>query len=158
MRHFKILTLVTVVILGLFNVPVWAATEGTINVTVTPQNISLSVNPGSYSYGALGLNTTSETPSTFAVNNDGNVTENFLVKGYNTAAWTLAATNGSNQYVHDWKEATGGSYAALTTSNATAASGVAAGGSVSYRFRIKTPTSTSSFAAQAPNVTFTATE
>ena len=158
MRQIKVLALGLAMVMALFSLPVWAATEGTIDVTVTPKNISLSVSPNSYNYGALGLNVTTETATTFAVSNDGNVNENFLVKGYNTAAWTLAATNGANQYVHEWKEETAGSYAALTTSNQTAASGVASGNDVDYRLRIKTPTSTSSFAQQAPNVTFTATE
>jgi hypothetical protein len=157
MKKLIILVLGLVVLAVLFTMPVWAATEGTISVTVTPKLVSLSVDHDTYDYGVLDLNDTAETAITFNVTNEGNVDEDFDIKGFNTAAWTLAGTAGANEYVHEWKEGVG-SYSALSTSNQPAAASVSSDGSKSYQFRLSTPTSSSSFDAQNPNVTFTASE
>lgn len=155
MRQLKIIGL-AVVMLVIFSMPVWGAGDGTINVTVTPKVISLSVTPGSYNYGPIQFGGTAETTTTFAVTNDGNVSENFLVRGVDTTNWALAGTAGVDAYRHQFKEGAG-SYANLTTGNQSAASGVAAGGSRNYRFQLSMPTSGNS-SAQNPNLTFTATE
>jgi len=138
--------------------PVFAGTSSGVSVTVTAKNISISVSPGTYNYGALALGTTTETASTFTATNEGNVTENFLISGTDTADWTLAGTAGADQYEHDWKQGSG-SYTALATGNQAAGGPVAAGNSLSsYKFQIHMPTSSTSFAQQATTVTFMATE
>jgi len=146
--------LITLVMMG----PVFAGTTSGVSVTVTAKNISLSVNPSTYNYGALALSTTTETASTFDVTNDGNVTENFWVRGADTTNWTLAATPGSDQYEHDWKKGAG-SYSPLTTSNQSAGGSVTSGSTLSsYKFQIHMPTSSTSYAQQSTAVTFVATE
>ena len=114
MKNRAILILSLIVLVFSLVGPVWAATTGTINVTVTPKLISLSVTPSTYDYGTLGLSATMETTTTFSVENDGTVAEDFDIKGFDTADWTLSGAAGAYSYAHDWKEASG-SYAALTT-------------------------------------------
>lgn len=139
--------------------PVWAASTGTINVTVSPKLISLSVSPTSYDYGALGYNDSTETTITFSVQNDGNVAEDFDIEGFDTADWSLGATAGTDAYVHEWKEASG-SYTPLVEapSSAAAATAVASGNSESFKFQLHTPTDSLVTDDQNPNVKFTASE
>ena len=151
MKKLTILALGLVGLAVFFTLPVWAA-QSTINVTVTPKLISLSVDPGSYDYGALDLNASAETTTTFEVMNTGNVDE-----GTDTTNWTLAGAVGVDAYKHEWKEGAG-SYSALTTSNQPAATSVSSSGSKDFRFKLWTPTSSTSFNAQNASVTFTASE
>lgn len=138
--------------------PVFAGGSAGVAVTVTAKNISISVSPANYNYGALALGTTTETASTFTASNDGNVTENFFIRGANTANWTLATLPGTNQYEHDWKQGAGG-YLALTTANQAAGGSVAAGSNLAnYKFQIHMPTSSATYAQQSTTVTFVATE
>ena len=157
MKNRMILILSLVVLVFSLVGPVWAASTGTINVTVTPKLISLSVTPTTYDYGTLGLSDSAETTITFTVENDGTVAEDFDIKGFDTADWTLSGAVGADTYKHDWKEGAG-TYAALTTGGAAGATSVAAGNSKSFRFRLNTPTSSGATNAQSPNVTFTASE
>lgn len=146
--------LITLVMMG----PVFAGDSAGVVVTVTAENISISVSPGSYNYGALALGTTTETASTFTASNDGNVTENFFIRGANTTNWTLATAPGDNQYEHDWKQGAG-SYSPLTTANQAAGGPVLAGNNLAnYKFQIHMPTSSASYDQQSTTVTFVATE
>lgn len=140
--------------------PVWATTTGTINVTVTPKLISLSVSPTSYDYGTLGLSEIATTTIPFAVENTGNVDEDFDITGDDTADWTLSATVGVlDAYRHDWKNMSGGGYTALTKSaGVSAATSVGASNSANFKFQLHTPTITSATAVQEPDVMFTALE
>ncbi len=158
MKRFVVLILSLVTSVALLVGPVWAATSGTINVTVTTKLISLSVSPTSYDYGTLDLSDTTETSINFDVENTGNVDEDFDIKGADTTAWPLSGAPGADLYQHDWREVVSGSYAALTTGNVVAATSVGASSSESFMFKLHMPTSSSSNAAQAPNVTFTASE
>lgn len=159
MKNPMVLILSLVVLVFLLVGPVWAATSGTIDVTVTPKLISLSVSPTSYDYGVLGLSETAETTITFAVENTGNVDEDFDIKGSNTADWTLSATVGASEaYRHDWKEVSGGYAALTTTTGVSAATSVAATNSESFKFRLHTPTASNATAGQEPDVIFTALE
>lgn len=176
MRLAKILALGVVVLLLQLAVPVWATqhTAG-ISVTVTPKKIAISVSPNTYNYPMLELHDTSthaagtdstETTTTFTVTNQGNVNEQFYVKGADAVdsgshSWTLAAGAGvgADRYAHDWKGGSGGTYADLTTSNVLASGTIAPSGTVSdYRFKIHMPSSTGSYLAHSTSVTFTATE
>jgi len=143
---------------------VMAAATSTVGATVTVQNISVTVTDGAVAYGALALNATSSTRSPVdlqsAVNN-GNVTEQFNVKGMNatgsTQTWTLAATAGSAQYIHGF--CTSGctapptGYTALTTSYATLAASVAATATSTFDLYINTPTATTDYTVHTADVT-----
>ena len=159
MKNPVILILSLIVLVLLLVGPVWGTTTGTINVTVTPKLISLSVSPSSYSYGTLGLSETATTTIPFAVENTGNVDEDFDVKGFDTADWLLGEPAGADIYQHDWKNMSGGGYTALTKSaGVSAATSVGTGNSENFKFQLHTPTSSDATDTQSPNVTFTALE
>jgi len=143
-----------------------ADTEGTVTATVTVQNISLSVSDGSISYGTLAVGTSATTATgdgdsvddTQTVTNDGNVTEDFNIKGQDTGNWTLENTAGADQYVHEFCTSNCDSsptWTPLTTSYDTLAEDIAA--SSGFDLRIQVPTSTAVYTSQSVDVTVQAT-
>lgn len=148
---------------SLFSLPVKAATEATVTATVTVQNISVSVTDGTVAYGTLGLNSSLGTNAaqTQTATNDGNVLTDLLIKGQDTAAWTLQAAAGANQYVHRYCVATCGTaptnYTALTLNNQTLSNDLAVSGNQTFDLYLTTPTSSASYTQQSVNVTVTAT-
>lgn len=148
----------------LFTPFVYAATEATVTTTVTAQEISLTVTDGNVSYGTLSL---SATRSTIAaeenemqtVTNNGNVNEDFDIKGQNSGAWTLASTQGANQYFHKFCNDTdndcstpGTNYTALTTDYQELDASVASSGTTELQLQIGMPSSTSSYTQQSVDV------
>jgi len=142
---------------------VLAASTSTVGVTVTVQNVSVSVADGTVAYGILGLNATASTRSPVdlqTATNDGNVTEQFNIKGIDATGvvnWTLAATAGSEQYIHGFCTSTCATvptnYTALTTGYATLAASVAASATSTFDLYIKTPTVTTDFTVHTADVT-----
>jgi hypothetical protein len=128
--------------------------------------ISVSVSDGAITYGTIPANSTkstctSELNDAQAVTNDGNVTENFLVKGQNSANWTLAATAGTDQYVHKFLNGSCSTFSggtALTTSDQTFAIGIAPNATATLNLQITTPTATSYFTQQSVDVIITAVQ
>lgn len=141
-----------------------AADTGTVTATVTVQNISVSVSDGTVTYGTLATSATEDTTTSGlddsqTATNDGNVTEDFNIRGQNSANWTLGATAGADTYVHSFCTSNCDSsptWTALTTSNQTLATGVAASGSQTFDLQIETPTSTTSYTEQSVDVTIQA--
>jgi hypothetical protein len=134
--------------------------------TASATIISVSVSDGAVAYGTLPLNTskstcTSELNDAQIVTNNGNVTENFLIRGQNSANWTLAATAGTDQYVHKFLNGTCSTFSggtALTTSDQTFATGIPPNGTAILNLQITTPTATNYFTQQSVNVTITAVQ
>jgi hypothetical protein len=156
-----------VALLGLFTAFSGAvsATTGTVTATVTAQNISLTVTDGSVAYGTLAASASADTCTSHlsdlqTVTNNGNVAEDFNIKGINTTDWTLAGTAGSNAYVHKFANATCTTSfpagTALTTTDQTLATNIAAAGTSPLNLQITTPSSSTVFTVQNPNVTVTA--
>ncbi|MGC9067200.1 MAG: hypothetical protein ACP5HL_01925 [Minisyncoccia bacterium] len=134
---------------------------------VTGVNISVSVSDGVVSYGIMPTNTSKTTidlNDTQTLTNDGNVTENFNIKGQNAPCpWTLASTPGTDQYVHEFCKTSEVScaspptnYTPLTTTYQTLYTGVAASSTRQLDLRITTPTSTNCFTQQSVDVTIQA--
>ena len=152
-------SILIIFVLTLVVFPVDAADEDTVTATVTVQNISVSVSDGAVAYGILALNTSAGTngSDTQTAENDGNVTVDLNIRGSNTADWTLAGSNGANQYIHRFCTTTCGTaptnYTALTTSYATLTSGVTPSGTQTFDLYITTPTSTVSYLQQNANIT-----
>lgn len=150
-------------------VAVKAGTEATVTATVKVENISVSItaNP-TIGYGTMGQNATKGTHSgdmntTIEATNDGNITENFLIRALpdaSTPNWIIAldpATNGSNEYVHMFCKTScttpPTSYTALTVSNQSLATGiVATTGTQTFDLWINTPDPSTSFEQQSVNV------
>ncbi len=131
--------------------------------------VSVSVSDGVVIYGTMVAGTSKTTinlTDTQTLTNDGNVTEIFNIKGQNAACpWTLAATAGTDQYVHEFCKATDVScaspptnYTALTTSYQTLYTGVPASGTRQLDLRVTPPTASSCFTSQAVDVTVQATQ
>lgn len=138
-----------------------AADTATITATVTVQNISVSVSPGSIDYGTIGLNSSKSTcdiGSSISVVNNGNVTENFQIKGSNSENWTLGTSPGNETYVHKFSSSTcpWTSGTPLSTSYATLANGVPRNATTTLNLQITTPTATGYFDPQSVNVTIQA--
>lgn len=136
--------------------------------------ISVSVSDGVITYGAMAANTSKTTLSgelndMQTATNDGNVPENFNIKGQDATGggctWTLAGTNGSDQYVHQFCNATDNScaspptnYTALNVSYQALKTGVAASGTVNFHLRLTTPNPSSCFGQQSVDVTIQAVQ
>jgi len=142
-----------------------AAVYGTdIDATVTPQNITLTVLDTSISYGSVALSSwksTLETSDSPDIVNSGNVTENFLIKGYNTTgtgqAWTLdISTSTIDHYIDEFSITGAFPGTALTTANQTAASSVIANATSTLDLRISTPGATTDYNLKNIKVTVTA--
>ena len=144
--------------------PVLALTEQGVAATVTVQNISVSVGDGVVQYGTLDANTSKDTTSS-GVNdsqiatNNGNVAEDFNIKGSNSGNWTLSGSSGTDQYVHEFCRNDGGDcdgtpvFTALTTSYTELDTSVSASGTQDFDLKITTPTSSTNFSEQNVNVT-----
>lgn len=144
-----------------------AATSATVTSTVTVQNVSVSVADGTVSYGTLATNTSLSTLSSPGLGdqqtatNNGNVAEDFNIKGQNSANWTLDTANSTtDHYIHKFCVATCGTdasptnFTALTTSYAALGAGnVATSGTQTFDLRITTPQTSSVFTSQSVDVT-----
>lgn len=154
----KLLAMLVVFSLGL---PVLAADTATVNATVTAQNISVTINDGSVSYGIMALGTSRSTISgdlndQQTAQNNGNVAEDFNIRGQNSANWTLAATIGTDQYVHRFCTSScttpPTNYTALTTSYQTLANSVAPSGTQVFDLQLSTPSATTTYTSQSVDV------
>lgn len=172
---------VGVIALGaLFTVNVALALNntGTVNATVMLQQISLSVADGSISYGTLGFNSTQNTlAGTGGLNadagdqqvatNDGNVNEDFNIKGNASTNWTLGASAGSDIYAHEYctsgcgtwaspiRSGTGGTkFSPLSSSGySVLGTNIAPAGTKAFDLLVNTPTTSAILTSQSVNVT-----
>lgn len=142
-----------------------SATTANVTATVTVQNISVTVSDGSIAYGTLGNNSTRSTIASDlndvqVVSNNGNITEDVNIRGQNSVNWTLAASAGSDQYVHRFCNSSCGTpptnYTALTTNYQTLASGLAASATTTLNLQINTPNPSTVFTQQSVDVTIQA--
>lgn len=142
-----------------------AASTASVTATVTAQNISVSVADGTVSYGTLALDTSKSTLSggvndQQTATNNGNVTEDFNIKGSNSASWTLDSVNTTaDHYIHKFCTATCGTegtptnFTALTTGYASLGTSIAASGTKTFDLRITTPQTSSVYTSQSVDIT-----
>jgi len=166
----KIFTMLLIVFMS--GDTVLAANTAVVGATVTVQNISLTISSNStITYGTLALSATKGTNAadlntTPVATNNGNVTEDFAIKGQNATGssqtWTLATTAGSAQYYHKFCTATCNTpptnFTALTTNNQTLVTSKAVNATQSFDLYLGTPTSgVTDYTSHAVDVTLTAT-
>jgi hypothetical protein len=100
-----------------------SADEKTVNTTVTPVVIAISVPSTTLNYGNLPLGTQNAVPNptNFTVTNDGTTFVNLLISGENTqGGWTLASAQGQDKYVHRYSiSGTQGSWSPMSTTPET---------------------------------------
>lgn len=161
MKTSGLLVFLSIFSLCLFVTKVDAANTGTVSATVTAQNVSVTVTDGSIAYGILAVNTSKSTTvadlnDLQTATNNGNVVEDFNIKGADSAAWTLAAAPGAEQYTHRFCTTTCTTpptgYTALTLNYQTLGTSIATSGTKTFDLQISTPTSTADFTPQNVNV------
>jgi len=150
-----------------------AASEGEaqVSATVTLQSISVTIASGyptAMDYGVMAPGTeaipTTYTPGTYSylrVENNGSVAEDLLIKGADATCgagtWTLAASPGANQYSHLYGIGQSPvSYTPLSTAASTLGTDVATGGTVNFKLKIQTPTSSTVYGQYSTTVTILA--
>lgn len=165
MKTAALLLSLSFVCLCLFTAKVDAANTGTVSATVTAQNISVTVADGTVTYGILAVSTSKSTTAADlndlqTATNNGNVAEDFNIKGQDSTAWTLAATPGSEQYTHRFCTSSctnpPTSYTALTTNYQTLGTNITTSGTKTFDLQLSTPTSTTNFDSQSVHVTIQA--
>ena len=154
----------TICILSLVGMVVGVVAQGadtaSVAATVTVQNISVTVTDGTVAYGVMAAGASKDTLSPAdlqTATNNGNVTENFNIRGTDSGTWTLGATAGSNVYVHKFSTNSGAAWTALTLVNQTLATGKAVGGTQTFDLQITTPTVSADYIEHSVNVTVQAT-
>jgi hypothetical protein len=127
--------------------------------------VSISItSDGTVNYGAVATGSSKTTLSgelndTQIATNDGNVTENFTIKGADTACpWSLSGASGTDAYKHEFSTNGGGNWNTLTTNYQSLASSVAVAGTASFDLRITVPTVSSCYTEQDATVTVQASE
>lgn len=117
---------------------------------------------GAVGYGTLIAGSSTSTvilTDTQMVKNDGNVAEDFNIKGQNTVCpWVLAATNGTDQYVHEFSTTSGSAWTALTTAYQSLITAIAVNGTQNLDLRMTVPTTSSCFTEQSADVTIQAVQ
>lgn len=145
-----------------------------LNLDVTTVTISVSVSDGVVSYGIMPANTSKSTlPGELndmqTATNNGDVTENFNIKGQDASGggctWTLAGTAGNNQYIHQFCNDTDldctsppTNYTALTTNYQALDTGIVVSGTVDFQLRLTTPNPSSCYGQQLVEVTIQAVQ
>lgn len=156
----------------ILTIPVLADDEEVITATVTVEQVSVTISPTTtIGYGTHPLGTANIVTKTPSIDqnldavNTGTINETFYIRGADATAgastWTLAATQGANQYVHKFGEGLSPTYVALTktaTGDPLGASPVTPSSTRSFRLRLSMPTSiTGTFGEYTTTVTVLAT-
>ena len=136
-----------------------ADTEGTVNATVTAQQVAMSVTESLVEYGVLSVGDVDKVPNPafFDATNDGNVPVDFVIRGFDTAAWTLAGSVGADQYIHRFSINGGGSFAPLSETPTGLVTGVTPTTTQTVHLNLDMPTSTAATASQDADVKVLAT-
>lgn len=165
---YRYCALAFLVILSLIS---WQAVEaldtGTIAATVTASNLSLTVSPGSISYGSVALNAATTTVGhgyTQTVTNTGS-TMKLNVKSsdaINGTTWILDTSNATlDHYMHEVSTTTGSAYMKFPANNTyiTASSTMytGAGNTQALDFQLTTPNTSSDFVQKTITITVQAT-
>lgn len=141
--------------------PLFSQATDNVTVTVTLQNVAVSVSDGTVAYGTLNTSDSEDTTTngiddSQTATNDGNVAVDLNILGSDTSAWTLESSAGADQYVHNFCTSdcdSSPTWTDLTTNYQTLASSVSPSGSQAFDLEINTPTSTGTFAEQNADVT-----
>jgi hypothetical protein len=157
LKRLVVLGILIAAAAGVLTLPA-LADESTVNATITPKLIALSVTPNTLDYGSHEPGETGLVPDPeyFAVINTGSVNEDLQIRGANTADWNIASTPGEDEYVHRFK--TNSTFTALTTSNQSLFAGVAPLGEIDVFMNLDMPSDTTILSTQTAPITVVALE
>lgn len=154
MKKLCIVLITLALIVGAGAMRAEAATSDTIVVTVTLQNLAISVTPDTWNMGIIAASSTNTLAC--VASNDGNVASNLDIAVTNSVAWTAGAVAGANVFAMDFQLSGG----PLTWTNITNA-GVdlvdGLGGTQNFTLRFTAPSSSAVFTPQSINTTVSAT-
>lgn len=157
MKKLLIILAILAFIAGVGVMKTEAATD-TIEVTVTLQNISVSVSPASWD-----MSTTPIAPGAIVVKdpciatNNGNVQEDLTIAVADSTNWTAGAAKGVNVFAMDLGPAGGPSYTTnIITAGVTLTNDLAKDGLYNFGLEFNAPTAGSVFTTQTIIVTVTA--
>jgi len=132
-----------------------AADEGTVAATVTAQQISIVVTPGSVAYGSVALGATDDTIATAEpqwAENNGNAAADFNIKGSNSASWSIITGVPSGEDYRHRFATDSGAWIALDTSYVDFFDDVAENATQGFDLEILISTGTAITAEQNVNV------
>lgn len=158
-RVLPLLALVVGVAVGLAG-PAAADTEAMVTATVTVEQVAVSVSPTSVDYEVVDLGSTDNVPlpASFTATNDGNVDEDFAIKGADTADWMLVTTApGTDEYKHRASSDGFSSEQALTTTYAGFTTATAPASHETVSLKLDAPSDSTTFDEQSATVTLLAT-
>jgi hypothetical protein len=140
------------------------ADDATVNATVSPIFIGVTVNPTDLDYGSLepGDNMKLPTPDHFTVTNAGTQNVSLSIRGNDTADWTLESAPGVDQYVQHFGTSSGSLPDQILTTDdqdfwASLEASDTNPGAVDVYLMLDMPTSTTSYETQNAAVTIVAT-
>lgn len=91
--------LLTLVVVGILGITVYAANPDSFEITCTPQvtyAITISTPAGGLTFSNVQMNTTYVNSSTATITNSGNVTADWKIAGYKMSNWSLGAAPAQN--------------------------------------------------------------
>ena len=133
--------------------------ESTVNATVTPAVLSVTVTPSTVDYDVVELDTADNipTPTFFTATNNGSITEDIEIRGADTADWALVSgVPGTDEYRHEASKDGFTTPNILTTSSQPLDTAIAVDGTVTVSLRLDAPTDTTTTAQQTAPVTVVA--
>ncbi|MCX6787147.1 MAG: hypothetical protein NTY93_01315 [Candidatus Kaiserbacteria bacterium] len=142
-----------------------AASTATVGATVTAQSLSLSVSPGTITYGSVALNTATTTAGhgyTQTVTNTGStmVLNVKSTDGTGGTTWVLDTSNATlDHYMHEVSTTTGSTYMKMPAAGTyiTASSTFPTGAvTQALEFQLTTPNTSSDFVQKTITVTLQA--
>ena len=147
--------------------PTSASDPAEITATATPELISIKIAggyPSSVDYGVLDLGWANAAPTgdpVLRVENNGNVQEEFKIKGADATAegstWELSDVQGSKKYVHKFGVGSSPStYTALNKTGSTLVDDINPDSTQDFKLRIEMPSSTDSYEQHSTTVTVVA--
>lgn len=143
----------------------WSDWSAYTDFTTQAVSVSVTLDISDFAYGSIPENTASSTLTLFSgvgiiATNDGGATSDFDIYGSDTNDWTLSASNGSDQYVHEFCNDSDNdcsspptNYTALTTSPQTLKNNITVSGTVNFQLRVTTPSISSVYTEQSAVVT-----
>lgn len=137
--------------------------SGTTTLSLVVISITLNTD-GTVPYGIVTLSSSQTTlaiSDTQVAKNDGTGAEDFNIKTSNATGgttWTLGASSGTNQYVHEFSTNGGGAWTKFTTADSyqLMSNSVSVNGTVNVDLRITLPSSTSDYNQKSITVTIQA--
>lgn len=138
---------------------VQAASESTVNATVTAQNVSVGVGPTGIAYGVVAVGIAKTYPNTIVATNEGNVISDITIKGTDDSPWILDTANSTqDHYIHKVCSAADCSspptgYSALNTSSGVSIkTSLGVGATQAFGLQLTTPQTSSVYTERSVDV------